>query len=42
MRHDEISNNDARGIWAVIVTGEMFQWLSGEATEETGLIEQQA
>lgn len=42
MRQDEIRNSDASGIWALIVTAEMFQWSSGEATEETDLIEQQA
>ena len=26
MQPNEIRNSDARGIWAVIVTAEMFQW----------------
>lgn len=44
MRHNEIRNSDASGIWAVLLTTEMFQRLGLEVTvtEETGLIEQQA
>jgi hypothetical protein len=44
MQPNEIRNSDARGIWAVLLTTEMFQRLGLEVTvtEETGLIEQQA
>lgn len=42
MRHNEIRNSDASGIWAVLLTTELFQRLGLEVTEETGLIEQQA
>lgn len=42
MRHEEIRNSDAASIGAVILTAEMFQRLGVAATEETGLIDQQA
>jgi hypothetical protein len=41
MRHNEIRNSDASGIWAVLLTTEMFPRLGLEVTEETGLVEQQ-